>query len=303
MIRAFLAVALFTVAVSTNAHAQDDDDLVPLAPLAKPKPKIKPKPRPALKAKPPLKPSVSVPDDELVPIAPIVSRGELTVKLASPLSGCILSIDGKEIGSLPVAPQQVYSGEHSVMVKRPGYAAFVKKVQVFGGRHVEVEAKLIAIAAVLSVTSDVPTAQVFLNGKALGSTPLNAVEVPAGVGEVVVFKEGLGEQTQRVNFVLGNDYPVTVKFKPASLAATDRPLDSSLVPTSTGGSSLTEVSLKPATPITSRWYFWAGIAAGAVAIAVGVGAGVVANSAAQERAHQKHLDDLCFSFSTCAGVF
>jgi hypothetical protein len=282
-------VLLVAVAfTSTAAFAQDDDDLAPLAPLGKPKPKPKPKP----KAKPaPAKPKPApVADDDLAPIAPILAKGELSVKASANLAGSILSIDGKEVGALPLPPLSVATGEHTVTVKRPGYAAFVKKVLVPGGKTVEVEPKLTATAAVLSVTSDVPGAQVLLNGRSIGVVPLTDVEVPPGPAEIAVIKEGFREESQKINFVVGREYPIVVKFTavPSTTltASGDRPVDTKLTPNGTTGNPVTGVSVAPAEPITSKWYFWAGIAAGAVAIAVGVGVGVGASQ-------PKPLTEIC----------
>jgi hypothetical protein len=272
-------VLLAALLLSTAAYAQDDDDLAPLAPMGKGKPKPKPKPKPA-PAKPPApkpgKPPVA--DDDLAPIAPIMAKGELSVKVASSLAGSVLSIDGKEIGALPLPPLSVASGEHTVAVKRPGYAAFVKKVMIPGGKTVDVEAKLTAVSAVLSVTSDVPGAQVLLNGRPIGTVPLTDVEVPPGPAEIAVIKEGFKEESQKINFAVGKEYPIVVKFNAvASVIPTDRPVDSKLTPNVVGGNPVTGVAVAPSEPITSKWYFWAGIAAGAVAIAVGVSVGVAAS--------------------------
>lgn len=273
-------ITLLAVALSTSAFAQDDDDeLAPLAPFkpgvkAKPKPKAKPKARPAVKPKP------VADDDDLVPIAPIAAKGDLVIKLATQVSGAVLSIDGKDVGTLPLSAQSVAAGEHTVTVKRPGFAAFVKKVQVPGGKSVDVEAKLTPVAAVLSVTSDVEGATVLLNGRAIGTVPLTDVEVPAGPAEVTVLKEGFREDSQKITFVAGRDYPVSVKFNAGTertLAASDRPVNTTLTPgvTDTGG-ALGVSQAPPAEPITSKWYFWVGIAAGVAAVA---GASVAVASA------------------------
>ena len=267
-------VLLLVFALPTVAQAQDDDDLAPLGPV-KGKPKPKPKPKPAA-AKP--KPRPVIADDDLAPIAPIAAKGDLVVKVAANLAGSILSIDGKEVGALPLAPQNIPSGEHTVTVKRPGYAAFVKKVLIPGGKSVEVEAKLTAVAAVLSVTSDVPGAQVLLNGRSIGVAPLTDLEVPPGPAEIAVIKEGFREETQKINFVVGKEYPISVKFNvapPTVLTASDRPVDTRLTPGVGTSSPVTGVAVAPSEPITSKWYFWAGIAAGVVVVAaVGVGVGV-----------------------------
>ena len=264
-------VLLAALALSTAAFAQDDDDLAPLAPMGKPKPKPKAKPKPKPVAKP-VRPPIA--DDDLAPIAPIAAKGELSVKVAANLAGSILSLDGKEIGALPLPPLSIPSGEHTVTVKRPGYAAFVKKVLIPGGKTVEVEPKLTATAAVLSVTSDVPGAQVLLNGRSIGIAPLTDVEVPPGPAEIAVIKDGFKEESQKINFVVGKEYPVVVKFTPV-VVASDRPVDSKLTPDGVGGPPLTGVAVAPAEPITSKWYFWAGVVAGvAVVAAVAVGVGV-----------------------------
>jgi hypothetical protein len=267
-------VLLLVLALPNLALAEDDDDLAPLAPL-----KGKPKPKPAKPAaKPKAKPAKPViADDELAPIAPIAAKGDLLVKVAANLAGSMLSIDGKEVGALPLAPQNIPSGEHTVTVKRPGYAVFVKKVQIPGGRSVEVEAKLTAVAAVLTVTSDVAGAQVLLNGRSIGVAPLTELEVPPGPAEIAVIKEGFREETQKINFVVGKEYPISVKFNvaPPLVAATDRPVNTSLTPGLNSSTPVTGVSVAPAEPITSKWYFWAGIAAAVVVVAgVSVGVGV-----------------------------
>ena len=301
----FSMVLLLAVALPTAAWAQDDDDLAPLAPLGKPKPK--PKPKPKAQPKPKATPKATPVDDELAPIAPIAAKGELTVKVSAALAGAILSIDGKEVGALPLPPQSTATGERTVTVKKPGYAAFVKKVLVPGGKNVEVEAKLTAVAAVLSVTSDSPGAQVLLNGRSIGTVPLNDVEVPAGPAEVTVIKEGFREESQKINFVAGKEYPVVVKFNAPTVASSDRPTDTKLTPNLVQNDvPITGVSAAPSEPITSKWYFWAGIAAGAVAIAAGVSAGVVVGSQPRTPSETEICGpngcDGCIGFSCAAGA-
>ena len=296
-------VLLAALALSSTAFAQDDDDLAPLAPLGKPKPKpkAKPKPKPKPKAKP-----APVADDDLAPIAPIAAKGDLSVKVAANLAGSILSIDGKEVGALPLPAQNIQSGEHTVTVKRPGYAAFVKKVLVPGGKSVEVEAKLTAVAAVLSVTSDVPGAQVLLNGRSIGTVPLNEVEVPPGPAEIAVIKEGFKEESQKISFVAGKEYPIVVKFNAVAAATpSDRPVQSKLTPSIGSPNPVAGVSVGPAEPITSKWYFWAGIAAGVALVTVGVVAGVSASQPPPNPEKEicgPNGCDACLGFNCAAGA-
>lgn len=306
----WLLLAVFTL--STSSFAQDDDDLAPLAPK-KPKPAAKPKVAP--KPKPPpvtTKPKPPDDDDDLAPLA--ASKGDVVVKLAQGLSNAILSIDGKDVGPLPVGPQTLPTGEHQVKVRRLGYADFVKKVTVAGGKSVEVDAKLQAINAIVSVTSDVPDAQVFVNNRLVGTAPLSDLELPAGQTEIAVRKDGFKDDKQRINLIAGKDYPIVVKFNPGTtstvVAATDRPVDTKLTPDDTTNVTGPGVSTTvDETPIYGRWYFWAGVAAVAVGAAVVTGV-VVNNNQPPQRIDEKTVCavnggrcDICVGFQcTAAGL-
>ncbi len=272
-------VLLLCLTFPLNALAQfDDDDLVPLGP-SKPKTKAKPKAKAKPKPKTTKKPVIDDDDDLLVPLATTAAEGTLNVKLPAAISGAVLSVDGKNVGTLPME-LKVKPGEHTLTVKRPGYAAFVKKVQVVSGKTVNVDAKLSAVAAVLSVTSDVAGAQVLLNGRNIGQVPLVDVEVPAGPAELEVVKEGFDESRQKITFVAGRDYPVNVKLaREEAPPASDAPLATNLVPSANEPDPLTQVSAGPE-PITAKWYFWVGIG---VAVAAAIVVPIVATEPGRQR--------------------
>jgi hypothetical protein len=271
----WLCLAVFCF--SQASFAQDDDELAPIVPR-KPRPAVKAKPsKPRPAARPAAKP---VEDDDLSPIAS--AKGDVNVKLAQGLSNAVLSIDNKDVGPLPIGPQSLTVGEHSVKVRRIGYADFVKRVTVVGGKTIDLEARLTAVSAVLSVTSDVAEAQVFLNGRLVGTAPISELEVPAGAAELSVRKTGFKDDNKRLTLVAGKDYPVVVKFNPGTtttvVATSDRPSETKLTPDEdttdiTGPAVTTTVD---ETPVFGRWYFWAGVAA--VAVGAAVVTGVVVNN-------------------------
>ncbi len=299
-------------ALGQSAWAQDDDDdLAPLVPTkgkpaAKPKPKPKPKPAPA--KPPPGKTTRPGGDDE--DLAPLVAtRTEVWVRPPAGMTGAVLFIDGKEVGPLPLPAQAVAPGEHQLMVKRKAYAVFVKKVTVAVGKTLEVQAAMQPVTALLTVRSDVPDAEVFVNGRLIGTVPIVDHEVPTSTIELEVRKDGFKEEKQRLAVVAGREYPVTVKMKGGStttlVAATDTPVDTTLVPsaTSTDTDATTVTTSAGATPIYGRWYFWAGVAA---VVAAGVGIGVAAGSGPPPplREPEVCLDgrcDKCINF-TCAAT-
>ncbi len=304
------------VCLAVPALAQEDD-LAPLAPLAKPKakpPAAKPKPKPVVAKPPPAKPKPTpVADDDLAPLA--IAKGELVVKvLPATVTNAVLLVDGKELGPAP-STQSLTPGEHTITIKRPGYSNFVKKVTVAVGKSVELDAKLNAVQAVLTVSSDVPDAQVLINNKLIGTTPIAEREWPAGTYEITIRKEGFKEDKQSVTFVAGRDYPISVKFKPpvttvAAVTPTpDRPVDTSLTPSAINDAPIAVVApASTETPIYQRWYFWAGIVA---VVAAGVGIGVAVNQAGAKPRPLAYKDfctngvcpTACINLATCSALY
>ncbi|HEX8702818.1 MAG TPA: PEGA domain-containing protein, partial [Myxococcaceae bacterium] len=180
-------LALVTVLAAPQAFAQDDDLLVPMEP-AKPASKSKPK---VTKKRPAKKPSTSkkptpapaAPEDELVvPMAP-VTKTELLVKLLGGVKGARLYVDNKDVGALPGAAVAVEPGEHTIIVRRPGFAEFSRRINVDEGKTQEVSVALDAVAGVVSVTADVPNAKVTINGQPRGQAPLTGIELKPGSHE------------------------------------------------------------------------------------------------------------------------
>lgn len=286
MKRALPWLVLTSLVVAFSSFAQDDDDLAPV--MKKPKPPVaKPKPKPAPKPAPKAK----IDDDDLV--APVAAKGDLLIKLPQKLENAVVWVDGRELGPFPVAAQSLTAGEHTLKVRRVGFADFTKKVVVPAGKSIEVEAKLVATHAVISVASDIPDAQVFLNGKPVGVVPLKDLEVGPGAVEIVVRKEGYKEDKRSMTLVAGKDSVVSVKLAPTAAATTtlvatnDRPVETKLTPDE-GIAPIDTGVTKPVedAPIYGRWYFWAGIAAVAVGAAVATGV-AVNNSQPPQRLDEK----------------
>lgn len=293
------------LAVASPALAQDDN----LAPLTPAKPKPKPKPRPKAPAQPKVQPKVQVKpeDDDLAPL--VAAKSELLVKPPSGMTGAVLAIDGKDIGTLPLPAQTLAPGEHQVMVKRKAYAVYVKKVTLIAGKTLELQASMQPVSALLTVNSDVE-AEVFINGKLIGTTPITDYELPAAAVELAVRKDGFKDDKQRLVLVAGREYPVSVKMKDGAtttLVATnaDRPVDTHLTPADHSGVVLTD-TVAPVTPVYQRWYFWAGIVA---VVAAGTTVGIVvgvnnANKVVPLKSNEVCTAnggkcDACLNFATC----
>ncbi|MBK7863884.1 MAG: PEGA domain-containing protein [Archangiaceae bacterium] len=285
--------------VSVPALAQDDDEL-PALPAAKPKPKPnRPKPKPAAK-----KQAAPISDDDL-PALP-AQKGDLVVKLATPMKGARLTIDDREIGLLPQPMQSLTAGEHTLTVRRLGYALFSKKVVVAANKTSEVAVSLEAVSAVLTVSSDVAGAQVFVNGRLAGTAPLIELEVPPGSLEVAVKKDGYHDGSQVLTARPGKDYPIEVKLGApitSTVVATnsDAPLNTELTPSTTAaGEPITgaEATYDP-NPFYKTWWFWT--ATVVVVTAIVVGSVLLANGPLSSTSQLRRSDFKCYATMACDG--
>jgi hypothetical protein len=273
------AALLITFGLSPAAWAQeeeDEDDL--LAPLTPLEPKEK-RPKGRVKKKP------TTPAREELPAAS--GPSQLAVRLPDALAGTVknakLYVDDKEIGVLPVDPVEVTPGEHRVLVKRLGYAPFSATVKVKESGVTELLATLEATAGVVSVSSDVVGAEVFVDGKSYGPVPVNDLVLAPGDHLVRLRREGYEEQTSSLSVKAGRDYTVRMSLTPAAVAAaprTDRPeRDRRLEmppppatnPVTVGGAGTDRDLRSDDSPWYGQWYVWTG---GAV-LAAGAAAGTV----------------------------
>ncbi len=314
MIRKFSWAVMAALLVSSVARADDDDLLA--APVKKKAPPAKaPAKAPPAKKAPAKKPVVN--DDDLLAAptpapAPQKGKTEVVVKLAREVKRAHLFIDDKDVGAFPVDPQEVTPGAHTLQVKAPAHATWTKKVTVAAGKTLPETATLEATAALLSVSSDVVGADVFVNGKSVGTTPVEDAEVPAGNIEVLVKKHGYKDGVASSALVKGRETSLTVKLTAEEPVTTtivaqngDRPEQTNLTPANLPDetTNVSTTTVKPE-PITSKWYFWAGAAA--VVVAVGVGVGVGVNQANQSKSLDEKAIcggkcDACIGFA-CSGL-
>lgn len=269
--------------------AEEDDLIVPM-PTKKPTTAQTPAPeddlvvpmptkKPATAKKPP---PATAEDDLIVPIKP--GKSELLVKLSGGVKGARLFVDNKEVGTLPLSsPLPVEPGEHTLVVRRPGFSDFSRRITVQEGKPTEVAVALEAVSGVVAVTSDVPGASVTINGQPRGQVPLNGLLLKPGTYEIVVSLQGYTPETKSLSVRAGKDYTVAANLRPAegtqpvAVAGTDRPEKPVLTPSTPAASENPTIPVKPeeepvasaSQPWFKRWYVWAGVGAVVTAATVG----------------------------------
>lgn len=261
-----LTVGVFMLPLESFAQ---DDFLVPLTPEA-------PKPKKKRRVK---RPAATEPAEEDV-LAPLVAKTELAVKVNGNLAARLF-VDGNEVATLPSEPVEVEPGERLIIVRRPGYADAVRRLDVKEGQRAEVTLTLDAIAGVLNVVADAAGARVSVDGKDEGPTPLKEHLLVPGRHEVRVSAPGHVTEKSRLLVRAGREYNIAAKLRPGpdAVASTDRPERTDLEPEEeafepeplviAAAPAPAAVSAGP-TQWYQRWYVWAGGAAVVGAIAGGI---------------------------------
>ncbi|MDI7269944.1 MAG: PEGA domain-containing protein [Myxococcota bacterium] len=138
------------------------------------------------------------------------------VSVTSTPPGATVSIDGREIGAAPVEVE-VEPGTHAIAVAMPGFRPNAVETHVAAGEAVVVAMALEAEArrpahGTLSCSSDPPGANVSIDGKAAGRTPVAAAFVPEGE-RLVRFETADGRTwEERVQVAADATVNVSVEF-------------------------------------------------------------------------------------------
>jgi hypothetical protein len=157
------------------------------------------------------KPSASVPPSS----SALPQPGKLLV--TAPQPDAMVFLDGRRLGLAPQRAEGLAPGAHEVRVEREGFRPFRIQAQILPGREARIEARLEAEGSRLRVDSDVSGAQVFLDRKAVGTTPVD-LEVTSGTHRLNVSAEGYEMYAEDVDVPSGRR-DVMVRFREVRLDA------------------------------------------------------------------------------------
>jgi hypothetical protein len=129
-------------------------------------------------------------------------------------------VDGEQKGKAPVTIQGIKPGEHIVGGRKARFKSLEQTVRVAAGENAIVSFRMEVAPpdrprAVLKVQSQVPNAEVFLDGSSLGRAPVDRNDLDPGKHYVVVHKDGFTDFKREI--ILIENQPVTLV---ADLAAT-----------------------------------------------------------------------------------
>ena len=151
--------------------------------------------------------------------APVIIPGQLSVD--STPQGAQVQIDGRGDASwvTPFALTNLEPGQHSLTVSKPGYSTDTRTVTVNSGNRATTVVHLAQLMATLIVKSTPPGANVYIDGRDVGTKTPAQISVDKGQHVVLVRMMGYIDETMSAQFALGQ----TFNFAPAlrSLGNTD----------------------------------------------------------------------------------
>lgn len=116
----------------------------------------------------------------LAGLAAYLYRNTARLHVQSEPTGATVILDGTVRGITPVELRVVRPGLHQLRTSRPGFVPDLRTVQLASGEAAAALVKLRPISGLLLVLSDPPGAEVWLQERRLGVTPLPVTDLPLG---------------------------------------------------------------------------------------------------------------------------
>jgi eukaryotic-like serine/threonine-protein kinase len=135
--------------------------------------------------------------------APVVVPGQITVD--STPQGAQVQLDGATDPTwvTPLSVSSLDPGPHSITVSKGGYVTDSRTVKVVSGSKSSVVIHLNQLSATLSVTSNPPGANIYVDGRDMGKLTPAQVSVDKGQHVVLIRKAGYIDETASAQFALG----------------------------------------------------------------------------------------------------
>lgn len=126
--------------------------------------------------------------------------------------GAEVYVDAELLGTMPLEPIELPAGEHTLRVTRPGYTELTEVVRIRPWRETTIEVSLLPISMVLSVATEPEGAQVFVDGRFSGETPLE-IDLLEGEHSIRITRAGYQEIVRTVQARAGQNEAVELELE------------------------------------------------------------------------------------------
>jgi hypothetical protein len=140
---------------------------------------------------------------------PAIIPGQLAVD--STPQGAQVQVDGMTDPSYvtPFALTNLQPGQHSIIVSKSGFSTDARTVNVVSGNRATTLVHLVQLMATLVVKSDPPGANIYVDGRNVGTKTPAQVSVDKGQHVVLVRMSGYIDETMNGQFALGQTFNFT----------------------------------------------------------------------------------------------
>ncbi|TMA26919.1 MAG: PEGA domain-containing protein, partial [Deltaproteobacteria bacterium] len=133
--------------------------------------------------------------------------GKLHIETEPPEA--VVSIDGKQVGTSPYTGEMA-PGDHQLEVSNEGYKTIAQDLSLDSGQQLSLKlamqpAQAGQVPPLVAVASDPQGAQLFLDGKLVGPTPIKARSTP-GPHEIKLALDGYTSRTGKINLPDSRDF-------------------------------------------------------------------------------------------------
>ncbi len=152
-------------------------------------------------------------------VAPAIVPGQLAID--STPQGAQVQVDGMTDPSYvtPFALTNLQPGQHSITVSKAGYSTDTRTVNVTSGYRATAQVHLAQLMATLVVKSDPPGANIYVDGRDVGTKTPAQVSMDKGQHVVLVRMAGYIDETMNGQFTLGQTFTFSPTLR--SLGNTD----------------------------------------------------------------------------------
>lgn len=138
-----------------------------------------------------------------------------SIAIESQPEGAEVFVGGRKAGETPLTIDRAETGARQIEVRKEGYTSWKQGIKVAAGEKVKLIADLKTARGNLNVSSQPPDADVFVDGKKQGATPLVFSVLP-GMREVEIRKDGYVAWRKNVNVAAGGEIDLAAQLKTAT---------------------------------------------------------------------------------------
>jgi len=146
--------------------------------------------------------------------APVLIPGQLTVD--STPQGALVQLDGQGDATwvTPLALSNLQPGQHSITVSKSGYTTDTRTINIASASKGTTTIHLTQTSATLVVKSNPAGANIFVDGRDVGTKTPAQVSVNKGQHVVLVRMTGYLDETMSAQFVLGQTFNFSPTLRP-----------------------------------------------------------------------------------------